>query len=63
MEFTRLEEVRAGWSGDRKYHAWDDGGQEFFLRLSPPEKWEKDLSQNGKILRQVFFSWERGDQV
>ena len=23
----------------------------------------KGLSQNGKILRQVFFSWERGDQV
>ena len=21
------------------------------------------LSQNGRILRQVFFSWERGDQV
>ena len=21
------------------------------------------LSQNEKILRQVFFSWERGDQV
>ena len=44
MEFTRLEEVRAGWSGDRKYHAWDDGGQEFFLRLSPPGKWEKAQS-------------------
>ena len=41
MEFTRLEEVRAGWSGDRKYHAWDNSGQEYFLRLSPPEKWEK----------------------
>ena len=29
-------------------------------------KWEAstmDLSQNEKILRQVFFSWERGDQV
>ena len=41
MDFSRMEEVRAGWSGDRKYHAWDNGGQEYFLRLSPPEKWEK----------------------
>ena len=41
MDFSRMEEVRAGWSGDRKYHAWDSGGQEYFLRLSPPEKWEK----------------------
>ena len=41
MEFSRMEEIQAGWSGDRKYHAWGDGGQEFFLRLSPPEKWEK----------------------
>ena len=41
MDFSRMEEVRPGWSGDRKYHAWDNGGQEYFLRLSPPEKWEK----------------------
>ena len=41
MDFSRMEEVRAGWSGDRKYHAWDNGGQEYFLRISPPEKWEK----------------------
>lgn len=41
MDFSRMEEVRAGWSGDRKYHAWDNGAQEYFLRLSPPEKWEK----------------------
>ena len=41
MDFSRMEEVRAGGSGDRKYHAWDNGGQEYFLRLSPPEKWEK----------------------
>ena len=34
MDFSRMEEVRAGWSGDRKYHAWDNGGQEYFLRLS-----------------------------
>ena len=53
MEFTRLEEVRAGWSGDRKYHAWDDGGQEFFLRLSPPEKWEK--AQSAFALQEKAF--------
>lgn len=33
MDFSRMEEVRAGWSEDRKYHAWDNGGQEYFLRL------------------------------
>lgn len=53
MEFTRLEEVRAGWSGDRKYHAWDDGGQEFFLRLSQPEKWEK--AQSAFALQEKAF--------
>ena len=53
MEFTRLEEVRAGWSGDRKYHAWDDGGKEFFLRLSQPEKWEK--AQSAFALQEKAF--------
>ena len=53
MEFTRLEEVRAGWSGDRKYHAWDDGDQEFFLRLSQPEKWEK--AQSAFALQEKAF--------
>ena len=53
MEFTRLEEVRAGWSGDRKYHAWDDGGQEFFLRLSQPEKWEN--AQSAFALQEKAF--------
>lgn len=41
MEFRRLEEIHSGWSGDQKYHAWDANGQEFFLRLSPLDKWEK----------------------
>ena len=38
MEFTRLEEVRAGWSGDKKYHAWSADGREYFLRVCSPEK-------------------------
>ena len=53
------------------------GGEERFLTFGAPDgdtffawyftpasgDFPLDLSQNGKILRQVFFSWERGDQV
>lgn len=38
MDFTRLEEIHSGWSGDQKYHAWDSSGREVFLRVCPIEK-------------------------
>ena len=33
MEFVKREPVDYGWSGDRKYHAWDADGKEYFLRV------------------------------
>lgn len=41
MDFVQMEEVQAGWSRDKKYHAWGEDGKEYFLRLSSPEKWER----------------------
>ena len=38
MEFVKREPVDYGWSGDKKYHAWDAHGKEYFLRVCSPEK-------------------------
>lgn len=56
MDFTRLEPVDYGWSGDRKYHAWGKDGREYFLRVCP-------LAKSGKARRAYDFqrwAWERG---
>lgn len=44
MDFSELRPVEAGWSGDRKYHAFGNDGKEYFLRISPLEK-EKRVKQ------------------
>ena len=41
MEFVKREPVDYGWSGDKKYHAWDAHGKEYFLRVCPLEKEEQ----------------------
>ncbi|CCX37394.1 aminoglycoside phosphotransferase Aph [Clostridium sp. CAG:1013] len=47
MEFAKLEPVEYGWSGDKKYRAWDPEGRCYFLRICPLAREEK--------LRQAFF--------
>lgn len=46
MEFAKLEPVESGWSGDKKYRAWDPEGRRYFLRICPLAREEK--------LRQAF---------
>jgi aminoglycoside phosphotransferase (APT) family kinase protein len=46
MEFAKLEPVEYGWSGDKKYRAWDPEGRCYFLRICPLAREEK--------LRQAF---------
>ncbi len=41
MQFSRMEPIHAGWSGDQKYRAWTEDGSSYFIRLCPPEKEEK----------------------
>ncbi len=41
MDFTSLDPISAGWSGDRKYCAVDVQGQKYFLRITTPEKTER----------------------
>ena len=50
MEFAKLEPVEYGWSGDKKYHAWDADGKEYFLRVCAPEK--EDLLRKAQELQQ-----------
>ena len=38
MEFVKREPVDYGWSGDKKYHAWDAHGKEYFLRVCSPAR-------------------------
>lgn len=56
MDFTRLEEIHSGWSGDQKYHAWDSSGREVFLRVCPIEK-ETHLHQARDLQQRA---WEAG---
>jgi len=50
MNVKRLEEIRKGWSQDRKFHALDDAGRIVLLRVSPPESFAQ---------KQEEFRWMR----
>ena len=40
-EFISMEEIKKGWSEDKKYRATDKDGQPFFLRISPAEQYQR----------------------
>ena len=39
------EPIDKGWSGDQKYHVYDSKGQEYLLRISPIERYDRKHSE------------------
>lgn len=52
IDFVKLEPVEYGWSGDKKYRAWDVEGRCWFLRICPLER-ERKLKQAFTFQRQA----------
>ena len=45
MEIINREEIRKGWSGDKKFRITDENGTNYLLRISPKEQLEKKRRQ------------------
>ncbi|MBQ9121638.1 MAG: phosphotransferase [Clostridia bacterium] len=43
-KLTRLEEIKKGWSGDKKYPAVDSNGNQYLLRIAPQARMERRMA-------------------
>lgn len=52
MEYRIIEEIKKGWSGDKKYRIVADDGKEYLLRISPTEK--SDRTKGAFSLMEIY---------
>jgi aminoglycoside phosphotransferase (APT) family kinase protein len=53
--FTRIEPINKGWSGDQKYCVTKAGGIKYLLRISPIEQYERKKSEFEMMQRVAFL--------